>query len=163
LRLVLAALFAALVAQGAHAENWRAYRNERFGTTAEIPASWRMGPSPENDDGRVFTSPDRRAEIIVSGILSIAPRDEEFALRLAPLDGEAVRYQRRGRDWVVVSGVKGDRIFYRKSLLSCGDTIWNSVSLEYPASEKRKYDPLVARVAASLRAGKGYGAGATCR
>lgn len=152
MRILFGAVFAILAAQSASAESWRAYHNERFGTTAEVPEGWRMGAPPENNDGRVFTSPDGRAEIVVSGMFSIGPRSEEFALRLGPLDGEIIEYDRRGRDWLVVSGVKGEKIFYRKSLLSCGDTIWNSVALEYPASEKEKYDPLVAHVAASLRA-----------
>ncbi|MEF3365514.1 hypothetical protein V3H18_03085 [Methylocystis sp. 9N] len=152
MRIFLAVVLAAFAAQSASAESWRAYHNPRFGTTAEVPQGWRMGAPPENNDGRVFTSPDGRAEIIVSGMFSIGPRKEEFALRLGPLEGETIEYERRGRDWLVVSGVKGEKIFYRKSLLSCRDTIWNSVFLEYPASEKDKYDPLVGHVAASLRA-----------
>ncbi len=163
MRIFLAALFAILALRNASAESWRAYHNERFGTTAEVPESWRMGPPPENNDGRVFTSPDGRAQIVVSGMFSIGPRSEEFALRLGPLEGEIIEYERRGRDWLVVSGVKGDKIFYRKSLLSCGDTIWNSVFLQYPASEKEKYDPIVAHVAASLRSGKGYDYVTKCR
>lgn len=152
MRIFLAAVLAAFAAQSASAESWRAYHNARFGTTAEVPEGWRMGAPPENNDGRVFTSPDGRAQIIVSGMFSIGPRSEEFALRLGPLEDEIIEYDRRGRDWLVVSGVKGEKIFYRKSLLSCRDTIWNSVFLEYPASEKDKYDALVAHVAASLRA-----------
>lgn len=152
MKALFGAVLAILAASSASAENWRAYHNARFGTTAEVPASWRMGAPPENNDGRVFTSPDGRAEIVVSGMFSIGPRSEEFALRLGPLEGETIEYERRGKDWLVVSGIKDDKIFYRKSLLSCGDTIWNSVFLEYPASEKEKYDPLVAHVAASLRA-----------
>ena len=163
MRIFLAAIFAILALRSAGAESWCAYHNERFGTTAEVPADWRMGAPPENNDGRVFTSPDGRAEIVVSGMFSIGPRSEEFALRLGPLDGETIEYERRGRDWLVVSGVKGDKIFYRKSLLSCRDTIWNNISLEYPASEKKTYDPLVAHVAASLRAGKGYDYVTNCK
>lgn len=163
MRILGAVLFAILAASSASAWSWRVYHNERFGTTAAVPADWRMGAPPENNDGRIFTSPDGRAEIVVSGMLSIGPRSEEFALRLGPLDGEIIEYERRGRDWVVVSGVNGERIFYRKSLLSCGDTIWNSVFLQYPANEKEKYAPLVAHVAASLRAGKGYENVTTCK
>ncbi|WP_036281294.1 hypothetical protein [Methylocystis sp. ATCC 49242] len=143
--------FALISASSASAETWRAYRNERFGTAADVPVGWRMEPPPENDDGRVFASPDEQAEIIVSGSHVVLSRDEEFGVRGGALDGETIRYKRQGRDWIVVSGVKGERIFYRKSLLSCGDTVWNSVSLEYPAAEKKKYDALVAHVAGSLR------------
>jgi hypothetical protein len=35
-------------------------------------------------------------------------------------------------------------------MLVCGDQIWNSVYLKYPAAEKSKYNDLVTRVARSL-------------
>lgn len=150
------------MALAAQADSFRRYRNDRFGTVADVPAGWRMSAAPENDDGRVFTSPDESAEVIVSGGFAALPLDEEFALRLKPDSGETIDYKRRGRDWLVVSGRKGDRIFYRKALLGCGGTVWHSISLDYPAVDKKAFDPLVARVAASLRGGKGYGTG-DCR
>ena len=55
---------------------------------------------------------------------------------------------------VVVSGTKGDSIFYRKSILSCRDQVWNSVSIEYPAAEKKAFDAIVTHVAGSLKAGQ---------
>jgi hypothetical protein len=164
-RAAKALLAAMLVMPGvvaAQAAGWSTYRNERFGATADIPAGWRMGAAPENDDGRVFASPDGRATITVSGINVVLPRGEERAIMTAPGAGETVDYKREGRGWLVVSGRKGDRVFYRKSLLSCGGTVWNTVYLDYPAAEKKAFDPIVAHVAASLRGGKGYGTG-DCR
>jgi hypothetical protein len=155
-------IFAALAASPAFAADWRAYRNDRFGTSADIPAGWRMGEEPANSDGRIFTSPDGRATITVSGSYAVLPRAEEFALRLAADQGKTIQYKKQGRDWLVVSGRNGARIFYRKSLLSCGGEVWNSVSLDYPADEKAAFDPIVAHVAGSLRGGKGYGTG-DCR
>lgn len=150
------ASIAIIVAASAGAETWRTYHNTRFGTTAEVPANWKMGPPPENNDGRAFSSPDGRAKIIISGIFHVLPHQEEVAVHLKPGEGETITYKKQGSNWIVVSGIKGDEIFYRKSILSCRDTIWNDVSIEYPAAEKEKYDPLVARVAASLREGRGY-------
>lgn len=144
------------IAASAGAETWRSYHNTRFGTTAEVPAIWKMGPPPENNDGRAFSSPDGRATIIISGIFHVLPHEEEVAIHLKPGEGETITYTKQGSNWIVVSGIRGDMIFYRKSILSCRDTIWNDVSIEYPAAEKGKYDPLVARVAASLREGRGY-------
>ncbi|MBL1256338.1 hypothetical protein [Methylocystis sp. Sn-Cys] len=146
----------------AQAGDWRTYRNDRFGAAADIPVGWRMGEAPENDDGRVFTSPDGRASVTVSGSYAVLPRFQEVEIMTKPGAGETVDYKRQGRDWIVASGRKGDRIFYRKSLLSCGGTVWNSVYLDYPAAEKAAFDPIVAHVAGSLRGGKGYGTG-NCR
>ena len=159
IRVALFAVAALVGGSAASAEGWRSYHNTRFGVTADAPADWRIGPEPENNDGRIFTSPDGRAELTISGMYSVGGPEEEFALRLTPLDGETISYKTRKDRMIVVSGAKGDRIFYRKYLLSCGGAIWNDISLEYPAAEKTRYDPLVAHVAASLRAGPGYGVG----
>jgi hypothetical protein len=52
-----------LFPMGALADDWRSYHNDRFGTTADVPAAWKMQPPPENDDGRIFVSPDGGEEI----------------------------------------------------------------------------------------------------
>ncbi|WP_457796724.1 hypothetical protein [Methylocystis sp. S23] len=154
MRALLAAILTA-AATAATAASWQTYRNDRFGTTADVPAGWRMGPEPGNSDGRVFASPDGAAEIRIFGGYSVLSQDEEFGVRLRPSPGETIDYRRRGRDWLVASGRKGDRIFYRKSLLSCGAKVWNSVYLDYPAARRQAFDPIVAHVAASLRGGRG--------
>lgn len=153
-------LVAVLCAGGASAETWRTYQNPRFGTIGQYPAGWTMGPAPENDDGRVFTSPDGGANLTISGIRFMQSRTEEFAILLQPHDGETIVYRRQGPDWVVVSGTNGDRIFYRKSLLTCG--VWNDMSLDYPAADKARFDPIVAHVAASLKGTRGAD-GTPCR
>ena len=71
----------------------------------------------------------------------------------APDDGATITYRHRGKRVLIVSGVRGDTVFYRKSILSCRDQIWNSVSIEYPAARKAAYDALVTHVAGSLRFG----------
>jgi len=162
-RLRAATAIAAILCAGAlHAEDWRSYRNTRFGTTADVPKDWTMSEAPENADGRVFTSPDKRSEIIVYGGFRIFQKAQEIADRLAPGEGETITYERQAKDWLAVSGTKGERIFYRKSLLSCHGTIWNSVSIEYPASQKKKFDALVTRVARSLRPGRAEGLVTDC-
>jgi len=160
---LLLAFIAILLAGGARAESWRNYHNERFGTTADAPANWTMGSEPENDDGRVFTSPDEHAQITISGIFADADANGELASRLEPRQGETITFKKRQGKWVVASGTKGDRIFYRKTLLSCDDAVANDLLIEYPAAEKEKYDALVAHVAASLRPGRGYGVTTRCR
>lgn len=152
-----------LIGGDARAEAWRGYRNTRFGTTADVPASWTMKPPPQNNDGRAFVSPDGRAEIIISGMFHVLSDEEETAIHSAPGEGETVTYKKQGPNWIVVSGTKGDKIFYRKAMLSCRGTIWNDLSIEYPASEKAKYDQLVAHVASSLHAGRGYDWVTKCR
>jgi hypothetical protein len=152
-----------LFASGVYAEGWRSYHNDRFGTTADVPASWKIEPPPENGDGRIFASPDGRARLIVNGSYAGVVDPDELGSRLEPMEGETISYKQRKGDWAVLSGTKGDRIFYRKTLLSCGGTVANNVSLEYPASEKGRYDPLVAHVEASLKPGEGWGVDKKCK
>jgi hypothetical protein len=52
------------------------------------------------------------------------------------------------------SRFSGNRIFYRKSMLSRRDQIWNNLSIEYPPARKTAFDALVTRVAGSLRFGR---------
>ena len=154
-RLALAA--AVLMTTAAHAGGWKTYANERFGAAADYPSGWKMGPEPENNDGRWFASPDGRAKVIISGNFALETREAEMDQRAQPGNGETITYLKKGEDWIVASGKRANgKIFYRKSLLSCGDQVWNNLDIEYPADDKAKYDRLVAHMAASLRAGVGY-------
>ena len=129
-----------------------AYVNDRFGVSVDVPADWRAEPPPENDDGRTFDSPDGAARILVYGGFQLG-RSATQAMdeKARPREGERVTYLKRGARSVTVSGFAGSTIFYRRSLLTCGDQVWNTVEITYPASERRGYDRLVARLAASLR------------
>jgi serine/threonine-protein kinase len=155
------ALFVAAIAGqvafagAALAQNYRDYGNPRFGVHADVPANWRADRPPENGDGQRFISPDGRASITVSGMYHVDDTIKEAIESRARPDGVSVTYVKREARSVVASGLKGDRIVYTKSMLSCGDSIWNSVWIEYPASEKQKYDALVSRVAGSLRGARG--------
>jgi len=137
------------------APQYRTYANARFGTTADVPADWKSDPPPANGDGLRFVSPDQRASLTVSGSLQIYDTiDEAMKAYEEPGDGEKITYRHREPRALVISGTRGDTIFYAKHVLSCGDQIWNSIYLEYPAAEKTAYDALVTHVAGSLRPGR---------
>jgi hypothetical protein len=143
-----------LVSASASAERLRTYANVRFGTTAEVPADWTADPPPENGDGRIFRSPDRRASLTVSGSLHIWDSiDQAMRIYEQPDKGEKITYRLRGPRSLVISGSRGEIIFYAKHILSCRDQIWNSIEIEYPARDKAVYDALVTRVSRSLRPG----------
>lgn len=155
--LLFPSAWALFFASSTLAQDWHVYSNPRFGTRAEVPRDWSIGPDPANDDGRVFTSPDGKARITVSGSLHVLDSiDEAMTLYQTPKDGERITYKRRGRRASTVSGIKDARIFYGRAILSCRDQIWNSVAITYPAAQKRDYDALVTRVARSLRGGQGW-------
>jgi hypothetical protein len=134
-------------------QGYRTYRNARFGVSADVPSDWKPGPEPENGDGLVFSSPDGTATITVSGILNA---DNESASKVMAEeqragDGETVVYRKAGARQAVISGTRGATIFYRKSMLSCGDQVLNHLVIEYPAAQKQAFDALVSHVAGSMR------------
>jgi hypothetical protein len=149
-----ALVFSLLAASAAQSQTFRIYANERFGTTAEVPATWKADPPPENGDGLIFRSPDGRASITVSGSLHIADSiEEEMRSYERPVSGGKITYRRRGARSLVISGTRGETIFYDKHLLSCRDQVWNNLYIEYSARERSAYDAMVVRVSRSLRAG----------
>jgi serine/threonine-protein kinase len=145
------------VAAATAAERYRTYANDRFGTTADVPAGWVADPPPENSDGLTFRSPDQRASVAVYGGLHVWDTIDAAMQSFAePGKDATVTYRHREARAIVVSGTRGDTIFYARHVLSCGDQIWNSVHIEYPAAQKADYDAMVAHVARSLRGGRSW-------
>jgi hypothetical protein len=138
----------------AFGQRWTTYHNPRFGTTADVPAGWRPGPRPENGDGLEFASPDGRAHLTISGsVNAFETIAESMEIYEKPEEGETITYKHREARAITLSGTKKDLIFYEKHILSCRDQVWNSIYLEYPATSKSAFDPLVAHIAHSLRPG----------
>jgi hypothetical protein len=58
---------------------------------------------------------------------------------------------------LTVNGNGFDRIFYRKTMLACGDRKWHNLELEYPAANKSAMDRFVTRASYALSAYNGAG------
>jgi hypothetical protein len=153
---VLAALPCAAFAQPR--ETWKTYANDRFGTTIEYPSRFKPGRRPDNNDGQGFTAPDG-ALLAVWGSLNIEERDiaglEAWLTENHKAD-EQITYRASGKNWLVQSGARGKQLFYRRYVLSHRNEIQNAFRLSYPAELKAAYDPIVARMSRSLRAGRSY-------
>ena len=151
-------LAAAAPAVAQTAPNWRTYQNDRYGTTIDYPDFFKAEPPPDNNDGRRFKSADG-AEFAVFASYNALDFDlagyQQFIVKdLDP--GAAVTYQAHGDDWFVISGTKGDGIFYERHLLSHGKQMTEGFVMSYPARLKQLYDPVVARMAKSFRPGTGF-------
>jgi hypothetical protein len=157
----LALCFAAAApaaAQTSGAPNWRLYQNDRYGTTIDYPDLFKAEPPPDNDDGRRFKSADG-AEFAVFASYDALDLDlagyRQFILKnLDP--GKTVTYQAHGDNWFVISGTRGDGIFYERYMLSHGKELSEGFVMSYPAALKETYDPIVARMAKSFRSGSGF-------
>ncbi len=140
------------------AAQWQRYQNDRYGTTIDYPDQFKAAPPPDADDGRTFSSPDG-AEFSVYASYNASDFDlaayEDFILK--NLDqGRVVTYKARGGNWFVISGTKGDSVFYERHLLSHGGRMTEGFSMAYLAAAKPAYDSIVARMARSFRPGRGF-------
>jgi hypothetical protein len=157
--LTIAAVTQVLPPLAAAADDWRTYHNDRYGTTIDYPNIFKPGTPPESDDGLAFTSADG-AEFSVFASYNALGFDladfQDFVVKDLASDA-VVTYRAHGGDWFVISGTKGsDRIFYERHLLSHGKEMTESFVASYPAGLKQKYDPIVARMSKSFRAGRGF-------
>jgi hypothetical protein len=153
----LAGLLCIAFAQQVRAETWRTYQNARYGTVAEYPADrFHPGSPPANGDGQRFTAADG-AELLIFAGLNIdddTPAQHEASLREGSSDYSDVTYRATGRDWLVLSGNRGDSIFYERYIFAKGRDIGviHALVVTYRRDAKAIYDPMVARMAKSLRA-----------
>lgn len=155
---LLSALGAAAIA---HAQDggWATYRNARYGTTAEYPANLfavRDVP-PANGDGQGFRTEDGRATLLIYGARN-AENDTpaSYLAKYVDLVGVAVSYRRVTDRFYAVSGMRGENIFYERcNFPAVPHGVIDCIGITYPADEKEAWDPIVARLGASLRAGRG--------
>jgi len=118
-----------------------------------VPSDWTLLSSEPQSYGRRYVSPAGDAWLWFFAV----PADREAAVnantdRVAAAPSERVTYAARGGDWVVSSGYRGDRIFYRRAMLACNGTKWRHIEFEYPAAEKLRLDDFVTRTSFALRA-----------
>ena len=52
-------------------------------------------------------------------------------------------YVPRGRSWFVISGYRGDDIYYEKVMFSCAGSVVNVFAITYPKGLRSEYDPVV--------------------
>lgn len=133
--------------------DFKVYTNARFGFRVEYPADWGEPETSTNGDGaRVYNSV-RSASIVLSGwrldgdtvkaLFDADSRDDTKRQR-------TVTYKVMKGDWYVVSGFEGDNIFYRKVIVREAEDRQASFTLTFPKARKVEFDPVIARIAASL-------------
>jgi hypothetical protein len=113
-----------------------------------------LQPPDPNWQGRRFVSPGGEAWLAFYA----SPADQETVSAhfktLAFADGEEIVTLHAGRDQLIVTGAKGDRVFYRKARLACEGRQWHHVALEFPFSteprEAHSYELFVAQAARAL-------------
>ncbi len=146
---------------------WSVYQNERFGLRLVYPDLWfDAEPETPDADGRAFVSSDGRARIVVFGAhnaegLSLGNYRAALLRDFCAYDD--LTYSPMGRTWFVLSGFRGDDIYYQKVMFSCAGQIINVLSIRFPTAEKPVYAPMIEKMEDRFRPGRGTDTPAGCR
>jgi hypothetical protein len=156
----LAALLAisgcfALAASEATAQDWRPYRNERYGFTLEYPGDLFVSErAAEAGDGHVFSSSNDEARLLVGALPNdsgYTPATYQQYIARHSYPSYQVDYSRLGTTWFALSGEGEGRIFYEKVMFTCGGRLINSFAMIYPSAQRDIFDRVVERIEKSFR------------
>ena len=103
-----------------------------------------------------FVSPNSDAKLMVGAWNNHEGRSPDQFKRwlMANAGGyDELTYRPRGRSWFVLSGYRGDDIYYEKVMFSCGGQVVNVMAVTYPGKERNIYDQVVERMEDSFRPG----------
>lgn len=131
---------------------WQTYINTRFGVRFDYPAHvFAVEPPPANGGGRSFVATDASLLIYAShNTLEETPASMKSGL--SGSEGyEQVTYSPSGADWLVLSGFRGETIFYEKYIFAGG--VISALVMEYPTARKPAYAPMVERIEDSFTPG----------
>jgi hypothetical protein len=136
-------------AQDNHA--WKTYTNERFGFSVCYPSDLlQLEAAPDNNDGQTFVG-SNGAKIAAWGswnatdqTLADSAREDEKSLG-------HVTYKAIREGFYVISGRKGDQIFYKRTALANGK--FSAVELTYPAADSALWNAISARVSQCFKPG----------
>src|SRR5215218_1167183 len=134
-----------MVMPGAAEEFTRGARGRAEGAASLVPRDWQLQPADPNWQGRRYLAPEGNAWLALYSANAANDAAARFKA-VAFADGEEVTYLRGERDRLTVSGLKGDRIFYRKVMLACDGSQWRHIALEYPADAKEKFERTVENI-----------------
>lgn len=165
-RALLLAVAVAVAARGglgekayaAVAEDWKEYRNERFGLNLYYPADvFTLDRTAEAGDGQLFVSQIGDARLLVGGLINdsrFSPASYQSYLARKSYSQYRINYHPLGQNWFVLSGEGNGRSFYEKVMFSCGGRLINSFAVVYSIGEREALDRVVERMEKSFRPGQ---------
>jgi hypothetical protein len=147
-------------------DKWITYTNARFGYHFYYPSAiFEAGQVLENDGGQTFNSTDGHAKIVVYA----THNTEKFSpaqyrkIILKDFGGyDRMDYSPSGQSWFVLSGFRGDNIYYQKVMFSCGTRVINAISITFPTHEKSRYEQLIEIIEDHFKPDRGADTPAGC-
>ncbi|KUM04537.1 hypothetical protein KIF53_05135 [Chromobacterium subtsugae] len=139
---------------------YETYENGRFPFSLPFPKGLLApGEEADNGDGVRLVSPDKQTIMTASGSNNAAETSLQERYRR---DGHAqsesgeprkIVFKTIKKDWFVISGTEGDKIFYQKTYLV--DDQFMTFDIRYPASQRAKWDPIVAHISKQFKVAPG--------
>ena len=127
-------------------DGWMTYRNPRFGFHLPVPPGLGSNTPPTNGDGQSFTSTDGLITLTGSGWRNEdGYRLEESWMRETGVAGRTITYQRKEKDWYVISGVDSKGIaFYSRFVAD--ERYVAEWEITYPISQEKMVIPWIERI-----------------
>ena len=153
-RSVLCLLLLVLLGQKAQAASgWDRFTSKYSGCSVEYPTDIFTASQRTDADGATrFTSSLSGANMVVAGGSNGKKASISDIVRtyLEQVEGETITYRRQEEGWAVYSGYRGGLIYYLRHSLKDPQQAC-VLELKYPPANKLELDPIVSRVAKSLR------------
>ncbi len=155
-RLVAVALFLAAHSAPVLAATWTDRTIEPHGARISYPDSVFSEVETSNHRLSSFASDDGVAQFVVGSWFNDSEdAPPEFKRMLTGDDKrfDDATYAPKGRNWFVLSGYRGDDIYYQKIMFSCDRRLVNIYAILYPVADRERYDPIVERMENGFRPG----------
>ena len=142
----------------AHAGQWLSERERELGFAFSYPPElFQELPGDGKPSFYYFASTSSDAKFLVGGWNNQAQQSPQHFKQwlIANAGGyDEVTYRPRGRSRFVLSGYRGDQIYYEKVMFSCGGQIVNVFAISYPVVERDIFDPVVEGMEDTFRPGR---------
>jgi hypothetical protein len=148
---------ASLGSAGAVPEQWTSQSNPEFGFSFSYPKTMFSQVPGERPSFHYFASTDTASKFLVGAWDNRnGTTPEEFKRWLVANAGgyDEVTYRPGGRSWFVLSGYRGEQIYYEKVMFSCGGRVANVYAMSYPTAQRARYDSVVERMEDYFRPGR---------
>jgi hypothetical protein len=147
--LIALAMISLCGAVAAEPVRWERYAIPETGASVDVPTSVFTSDAGQTEIGygRRFLSADQRANLTVQSVPNNSgDTPAAFLAKKKPPSG--IVYKRVTPRFFALSSFRNDKIWYDRC--NFGSRYINCVLLNYPASEKRRWDGMVTRISNSL-------------
>ena len=142
-----------LTPASSRSDAWAAYRDSVYDCQLQYPASL-FTPEPLDmaEKAQRFSGPDSQTYFRVMGVdnkENLTPAGVKAKYLRADVPGDILYERTKGR-FLVLSGYRGDSIFYTKVAMSANQRTICILEITYPRKAKRAFDYLVTRMSRSF-------------